>query len=92
MQNDYNNRYGQTQTAEKGKGNGDFARSAIKQGEEKAKDMSGDIQKQLKEGQEQAGQIISAVDKQVRENPWPVIAGVAIGSFLLGSLISKSNK
>jgi len=87
MQNDYT-KQGQT-AADKAS---DFVRSAGQQGTEKAKDMAGDAQKMLKEGQEQAGQILSSLDKQVRDNPWPIIAGVAVGAFLLGSLINKSNK
>jgi ElaB/YqjD/DUF883 family membrane-anchored ribosome-binding protein len=90
MPNDYNSRQGQGQTtADKAS---EFARSAIQQGEEKARDIAGDAQKMLKQGQEQAGKALESLDKQVRDNPWPIIAGVAIGSFLLGSLVSKSNK
>jgi ElaB/YqjD/DUF883 family membrane-anchored ribosome-binding protein len=29
------------------------------------------------------------VDQQVRENPWPVIGGVAIGTFLLGFMMGR---
>jgi len=89
MQNDYNNKQGQTQTLDKDKIN-DFARSAINQGEDKIKDIAGDAQKKLKQVQEQAGQVMSTVEKQVRENPWPILTGVAIGFFLLGSLFGKS--
>ena len=91
MPNDYNStRQGQGQTtADKAS---EFARSAGQQGEEKAKDIAGDAQKMLKQGQEQAGKALESLDKQVRDNPWPVIAGVAVGAFLLGSLVSKSNK
>lgn len=90
MTNDFNSRQGQGQTtADKAS---EFTRSAVQQGEEKAKDIAANAQKMLKQGQEQVGKIAGTLDKQVRDNPWPIIAGVAIGSFLLGSLISKSNK
>ena len=87
MQNNYSNRQGQMQDKEN-----DFVRSAVKQGEEKVKDMASDAQQQLQEGQKQVSQVIGTLDKQIRDNPWPIIAGVAVGAFLLGSLINKSNK
>jgi ElaB/YqjD/DUF883 family membrane-anchored ribosome-binding protein len=71
---------------------GGYARTAIKEGTDQIKDFAENAQKQFKEGQEQIGKALSTVDKQVRENPWPVVAGVAIGSFLIGVLLSKSNK
>ena len=90
MPNDYNSRPGQGQTtADKAS---EFTRSASQQAEEKGKEIAGDAQKMLKQGQEQAGKLLESLDKQVRDNPWPVIAGVAIGSFLLGALVSKSNR
>jgi len=90
MQNDYNNKQGQGQTiADKAS---EFARSSGQQAEEKGKEIAANAQKMLKQGQEQAGKAFESLDKQVRQNPWPVIAGVAVGAFLLGSLVSKSNK
>ena len=56
---------------------------------EKVKDIAEEAKKHLKEGQEQAEHTLGVLDKQVRENPWPVIAGVAVGAFLLGSFTGK---
>jgi ElaB/YqjD/DUF883 family membrane-anchored ribosome-binding protein len=81
MQNDYS-KEGQS-AADKAS---EFARSAGQQGRE----IAADAQKMLKQGQEQAGKALQSLDKQVRDNPWPVIAGVAVGAFLLGSLVNKS--
>ena len=86
MQNDYNNKQGQP-PADKA---GEFVRSAGQQIEQKSKDIVGDAQKMLKEEKERISKVIETVDKQVRENPWPVVAGVGIGAFLLGCLIGKS--
>ena len=88
MPNEFNSRQGQT-TADKAS---EFARSAGQNAEEKGNEIAGDAQKMLKQGQEQAGKALESLDKQVRDNPWPIIAGVAIGSFLLGSLFSKSDR
>ncbi len=90
MQNDYtkdkqNQGFSKENTA-------DFGRSAVREETEKFKELAATAQKKLKEGQEQATQIISSVDKHVRENPWPVVASVAIGSFLLGCLIGTSRR
>ncbi len=60
--------------------------------EEGVKGVVSELQHKMEEGKEKASEFMSAVDKQVRDNPWPVIAGVAVGSFLLASLISKSRK
>jgi ElaB/YqjD/DUF883 family membrane-anchored ribosome-binding protein len=92
MANDYNNRQGQGQGQTAADKASEFARSAVQQAEEKGKNIAGDAQKMLKQGQEQAGKVMESLDKQVRDNPWPIIAGVAIGAFLLGSLMSKSSK
>ena len=54
--------------------------------------QGGDLQSMLKQGQEQAGQLVKALDKQVKDNPWPIIAGVAIGAFLLGTISGRSTK
>jgi ElaB/YqjD/DUF883 family membrane-anchored ribosome-binding protein len=97
MPNDYSSRQGQTQGQGQGQGQSttdkasEFARSAGQQVQEKSKDIVGDAQKKIKEGQEQVGKVIETLDKQLRENPWPIVAGVAIGAFILGSIVSKSN-
>ncbi len=88
MQNDYTNKPGQTASDKAS----EFTRSAGQKVEEKGKEMAGDAQKMLREGKEQAGEFMCALNKQVRENPWPVIAGVAVGSFLLASLMNKASK
>jgi len=59
----------------------------IEKGEEKLKEANWDIQKQLKQGQEQVHQLISQADKQLHENPWPVVAGVAVSCLFLGFIV-----
>lgn len=90
MQNDYSNKSGQAQSAtDKAT---EFARSAGQQPEQKGQEIGRDAQQLLKHGQEQAGKFIDGLDKQVRQNPWLIVAGVAVGAFVLGSLLNKSNK
>lgn len=41
-------------------------------------------------GMERGRQIYGEVDASVRSNPWPVIGGVAVGTFALGFLLGRS--
>ena len=41
-------------------------------------------------GSEKAKEIAAEVDEQVRENPWPYIAGVAVGSLLIGYILGRN--
>jgi len=61
----------------------DFSKT-IAQGEDKLRHVASDAQKKFKQGQEQVQQLISQADKQLRENPWPIVAGVAVGCLFLG--------
>jgi ElaB/YqjD/DUF883 family membrane-anchored ribosome-binding protein len=56
----------------------------IDQGEEKFKKAASDTQKKIKQGQEQIQHLISQADEQLHENPWPIVAGVAVGCLFLG--------
>ena len=69
----------------------DFSRT-VQQGEDKLKAAACDAQKKLKQGQEQIQQLISQADKQLHENPWPIVAGVAVGCLFLGFLAGNSRK
>jgi ElaB/YqjD/DUF883 family membrane-anchored ribosome-binding protein len=60
------------------------AQQGIQQSEDKLKAAACEAQKRLKQGQEQVQQLISQADKQLRENPWPIVAGVAVGCLFLG--------
>ena len=60
------------------------AQEGIKQGEDKLKLMALDASTQMKHGQEQVKQLIAQADKQLRENPWPIVASVAVGCLFLG--------
>jgi ElaB/YqjD/DUF883 family membrane-anchored ribosome-binding protein len=94
MQNGYDK---EKQSKNLGQGNGGYGRTSVIEGnEQQVKDMADNAQQQInegiKQGQEKASQLISTVDKQLSENPWPIVAGVALGAFLLGTLIGKSRQ
>jgi len=59
----------------------------IEQGEEKLKSTAHDIQRQLVQGREQVQKLIGQADKQLHENPWPVVAGVAVSCLFLGFIV-----
>jgi ElaB/YqjD/DUF883 family membrane-anchored ribosome-binding protein len=67
----------------------DFS-NAVNEGEKKFKNMASDAQKKLKQGQEQVQQLIRQADEQLRENPWPIVAGVAVGCLFLGFVAGKA--
>ena len=85
MGNDFNNKQGQS-TMDKAS---EFTRTSGQQIEEKGKDMIGDAQKTIKQGQEKIGKFAELADKQVRENPWPILAGVAVISWVIGRLMAS---
>lgn len=67
----------------------DYAESALRQGEEKVRNVAADLEKRLKEGEKQVRQLASAADKQLHENPWPVVAGVAVSFLFLGIILGS---
>ena len=71
---------------------GAYATTAIREGEEKVRDIVTEAEKRLKDGAEQAKKIAKSVDKQLHENPWPIVAGVAAGSLLLGFILGTSKR
>ncbi len=80
----YSNKSGQGQSGQSGQS------SQVRTMEKYRDDNEGKVQEKIKQGKEQAGELIRALNKQVRNNPWPAIAVVAVGSFLLASLINRS--
>jgi len=68
------------------------ASSAIRQGEDRIRNVVAEAEKRLKQGQEQAKEIITKVDKQLKENPWPIVAGVAAAALLLGFIMGNSKR
>ena len=66
--------------------------SAINKGEEKIRDIVSHTEKTIKEGEEQLKQIVSTVNKQLHENPWPVVAGVAATSLILGFIFGTTKR
>ena len=66
----------------------DYA-AAIRQGEEKIKDVISDVESKLKLGQERVKKFVATADKQAHENPWPIVAGVALSCLFLGFIMGS---
>lgn len=61
----------------------DFSHT-INEAEEKLKNAASDIQDSSSSQGQQVAQMINQADRQLRENPWPVVAGVAVTCLFLG--------
>ena len=68
------------------------AEEFVNQGEDAFKVIAAEAQKKLKLAQEQIAQMASTVDQKVKENPWPAIAGVAVGCLFLGFIMGSKSK
>ena len=68
----------------------DYAQSAIEQGEGQLKSALRDAEEKLRVGREQVAKAMAQIDKHAHDNPWPIIAGTAVGCLLLGIVIGKS--
>ena len=66
--------------------------AALKQGEEQIRSTLSDVEKKLAQGKEQIKEVIDDVDKRLHENPWPIVAGVAVGCVLLGFMMGFRKK
>jgi ElaB/YqjD/DUF883 family membrane-anchored ribosome-binding protein len=60
--------------------------------EDRLKDVLLDMESKLKQGQEKIKTVAADVDKRLRDNPWPVVAGVAVGCILLGFILGKNKR
>lgn len=58
--------------------------STTQKGEEKLRQAIGDWDQKIKQGTDTVKNVVADVDKQLHQNPWPVVAGVAITFLFLG--------
>lgn len=70
----------------------DYTASALRQGEEKIKSVVSDVEKKIKQGEEQLKHFVSAADKQLHQNPWPIVAGIAVSCLFLGFIMGTSRR
>ena len=61
-------------------------------GKDRLKNVMSQIEKSLKETQEQIKTMATTADKQLRANPWPIVAGIAATSVLLGFVMGASRR
>jgi ElaB/YqjD/DUF883 family membrane-anchored ribosome-binding protein len=89
MQNQYNKERETDNVKDKV---GDYASTAMKEGEQKIRSVVADAEKQLRQGEEKFRRVVADVDKQLHENPWPIVTGVAAGCLLLGFIMGTSKR
>jgi ElaB/YqjD/DUF883 family membrane-anchored ribosome-binding protein len=70
------------------------AKDAARNLQSKLKDKAADLQEAAQEWQQRAAEATRkaarATDEYVHENPWPVVASVAVGCLVLGFLLGRS--
>ena len=92
MQNPYSTKERETETGSKVNKGAEYMSSAIREEEQKIRDVFADAEKRLKQGEEQLRKVIANVDKQLHDNPWPIVGGVAAGCLLLGFLFGTTRR
>ena len=60
--------------------------------EENIKSVMSDVEEKIKQGQDKLKSVAADVDRQFRDNPWPIVAGVAVGCVLLGFIMGVNKK
>ena len=58
----------------------------------KFKDVASQAEKYIKEGGEHLKELAHKADKNLHENPWPVVAGVAVVSLLIGFVMGTTRR
>lgn len=59
---------------------------------DRIKGVMSDVENKIKLGQEKFKVVAADVDSQLRDNPWPIVAGVAVGCVLLGFIMGANKK
>lgn len=60
--------------------------------QDRIKNVMADMENKIKIGQDKIKTVAADVDKQLHENPWPVVAEVAVGCVLLGYILGANKK
>lgn len=60
--------------------------------QDRIKNVMSDMEDKIKLGQEKFKTVAAGVDKQLRDNPWPIVAGVAVGCILLGFIMGANRR
>lgn len=59
---------------------------------DRIKSVLSDVENKIKLGQEKLKTVAADVDSQLHDNPWPIVAGVAVGCVLLGYILGANKK
>jgi ElaB/YqjD/DUF883 family membrane-anchored ribosome-binding protein len=68
------------------------ANQYAREGEKRFRETAQNIEKGIKQGQEQVRRAFEQVDKRLHENPWPVVAGIALSALLVGFIMGTSRR
>ncbi len=60
--------------------------------QDRIRSVMSEVENKIKEGEIKFKTVAADVDKQLRDNPWPIVAGVAVGCVLLGFIMGAVNK
>lgn len=60
--------------------------------EERIRNVMSDVENKIKQGQEKLKTVVADTEKQLRDNPWPIVAGVAVGCILLGFVMGANKR
>jgi ElaB/YqjD/DUF883 family membrane-anchored ribosome-binding protein len=60
--------------------------------DERIRNVMQDVENKLKQGQDKIKTVAAGVDKQLRDNPWPIVAGVAVGCILVGFIMGANKR
>jgi ElaB/YqjD/DUF883 family membrane-anchored ribosome-binding protein len=62
------------------------------QSEDRIRSAMSEVENTIKQGQDKIKTVAAGVDKQLRDNPWPIVAGVAVGCVLLGFIMGVNKR
>lgn len=60
--------------------------------QDRIKSALSEVETKIKLGQDKLKVMASDVEAQLKDNPWPIVAGVAVGCVLLGFILGFSKK
>ncbi len=60
--------------------------------EDRASEIKGQAKEVLKQGEESVKKVVSDLDKRLHDDPWTVVAGVAVASLLLGFILGGTRR
>lgn len=60
--------------------------------QDRIKSALSEVETKIKLGQDKLKVVAADVDAQLKNNPWPIVAGVAVGCVLLGFIMGVTKR